>query len=178
MTLVIFSAAVSAANSAIYASSRMLWSMAGDHFAPARFSRVSRNGVPVNAILLTAVLALVSMLTRYISAQQLYLYLIASTGQVGCLAWIVIGWCQYRFRRAVDRGEYPSSLLRYRSPFVSVGGGNCDSHQYRHHHRHLVQSIRNVDYADRIVIYDLHYRVMVYIQAHPEIGKSIWSLYL
>ncbi|WP_417654781.1 amino acid permease, partial [Klebsiella pneumoniae] len=79
--------------------SRMLWSMAGDHFAPARFSRVSRNGVPVNAILLTAVLALVSMLTRYISAQQLYLYLIASTGQVGCLAWIVIGWCQYRFRR-------------------------------------------------------------------------------
>ncbi len=56
MTLVIFSAAVSAANSAIYASSRMLWSMAGDHFAPARFSRVSRNGVPVNAILLTAVL--------------------------------------------------------------------------------------------------------------------------
>ncbi|MDW1432882.1 amino acid permease, partial [Klebsiella pneumoniae] len=117
MTLVIFSAAVSAANSAIYASSRMLWSMAGDHFAPARFSRVSRNGVPVNAILLTAVLALVSMLTRYISAQQLYLYLIASTGQVGCLAWIVIGWCQYRFRRAVDRGEYPSSLLRYRSPF-------------------------------------------------------------
>ncbi len=115
MTLVIFSAAVSAANSAIYASSRMLWSMAGDHFAPARFSRVSRNGVPVNAILLTAVLALVSMLTRYISAQQLYLYLIASTGQVGCLARIVIGWCQYRFRRAVDRGEYPSSLLRYRS---------------------------------------------------------------
>ncbi|WP_115675118.1 amino acid permease, partial [Klebsiella pneumoniae] len=83
MTLVIFSAAVSAANSAIYASSRMLWSMAGAHFAPARFSRVSRNGVPVNAILLTAVLALVSMLTRYISAQQLYVYLIASTGQVG-----------------------------------------------------------------------------------------------
>ncbi|TAI79720.1 amino acid permease, partial [Klebsiella pneumoniae] len=67
--------------------------------------------------LLTAGLALVSMLTRYISAQQLYRYLIASTGQVGCLAWIVIGWCQYRFRRAVDRGEYPSSLLRYRSPF-------------------------------------------------------------
>lgn len=116
MTLVIFSAAVSAANSAIYASSRMLWSMAGDRFAPARFGKVSNNGVPVNAILLTVALALVSMLTRYIPAQQFYLYLIASTGQVGCLAWIVIGWCQYRFRRAVDRGEYPSNLLRYRSP--------------------------------------------------------------
>ncbi|WP_419057299.1 amino acid permease [Kluyvera georgiana] len=123
MTLVIFSAAVSAANSAIYASSRMLWSMAGDRFAPACFSRVSRNGVPVNAIMLTVVLALVSMLTRYISAQQFYLYLIASTGQVGCLAWIVIGWCQYRFRRAVNQGVYSRSLLRYRSPlFPWVAG--------------------------------------------------------
>ncbi len=73
--------------------------------------------------MLTVVLALVSMLTRYISAQQFYLYLIASTGQVGCLAWIVIGWCQYRFRRAVNQGVYSRSLLRYRSPlFPWVAG--------------------------------------------------------
>lgn len=116
MTLVIFSAALSAANSAIYASSRMLWSMAGDGFAPARFADVNRSGVPVAAILVTAMLALVSLLTRYIPAQQFYLYLIASTGQVGCLAWIAIGWCQYRFRRAVAQGAYPDSLIRYRSP--------------------------------------------------------------
>lgn len=116
MTLVIFSAALSAANSAIYASSRMLWSMAGDGFAPKRFAAVNQRGVPVAAILVTAMLALVSLLTRYIPAQQFYLYLIASTGQVGCLAWITIGWCQYRFRRVVARGDYPDSLIRYRSP--------------------------------------------------------------
>ncbi|RKR63605.1 amino acid/polyamine/organocation transporter (APC superfamily) [Yokenella regensburgei] len=116
MTLVIFSAAISAANSAIYASSRMLWSMAGDGFAPKRFGNVNQNGVPVAAILATGLLALVSLLTRYIPAQQFYLYLIASTGQVGCLAWITIGWCQYRFRRAVARGDYSASLIRYRSP--------------------------------------------------------------
>ncbi len=74
MTLVIFSAAVSAANSAIYASSRMLWSMAGDCFAPACFGKTNGGGVPVYAILITALLALVSLLTRYIPAQQFYLY--------------------------------------------------------------------------------------------------------
>lgn len=116
MMLVIFSAAISAANSAIYASSRMLWSMAGDGLAPKSFSYVNRKGVPVIAIVVTVVLALVSLLTRYIPAHQFYLYLIASTGQVGCLAWIIIGWCQYRFRRAIARGEYPDSLIRYRSP--------------------------------------------------------------
>lgn len=98
MTLVIFSAAISAANSAIFASSRMLWSMAGDGFAPVRFAKLSGTGVPVAAILITCGLALVSLLTRYIPAQQFYLYLIASTGQVGCLAWATIGWCQLRFR--------------------------------------------------------------------------------
>ncbi len=116
MTLVIFSAAVSAANSAIYASSRMLWSMAGDRFAPACFGKTNGGGVPVYAILITVLLALVSLLTRYIPAQQFYLYLIASTGQVGCLAWITIGWCQYRFRQSVCNGTYASDLLRYRSP--------------------------------------------------------------
>ncbi|MEI4896217.1 amino acid permease, partial [Klebsiella pneumoniae] len=39
-----------------------------------------------------------------------------STAHVGCLAWSVNGWRQYRFQGAVDRGVYPSSLLRYRSP--------------------------------------------------------------
>lgn len=116
MTLVIFSAAVSAANSAIYASSRMLWSMSGDGFAPACFAKLNGNGVPVMAILITGMLALVSMLTRYIPAQQFYLYLIASTGQVGCLAWITIGWCQLAFRRQVKAGKYPASIIQYRSP--------------------------------------------------------------
>lgn len=115
MTLVIFSAAVSAANSAIYASSRMLWSMEGDRFAPACFGKTNGGGVSVYAILITVLLALVSLLTRYIPAQQFYLYLIASTGQVSCLAWITIGWCQYRFRQSVRNGTYASDLLRYRS---------------------------------------------------------------
>lgn len=117
MTLVIFSAAVSAANSAIYASSRMLWAMSGDRFAPRVFTRTNASGVPVYAILITVILALVSMLTRYIPAQKFYILLIASTGQVGCLAWITIGWCQYQFRKAVNDGKYSPDLLRYRSPF-------------------------------------------------------------
>ncbi len=135
MTLVIFSAAVSAANSAIYASSRMLWSMAGDRFAPACFGKTNGGGVPVYAILITALLALVSLLTRYIPAQQFYLYLIASTGQVGCPAWITIGWCQYRFRQSVRNGTYASDLLRYRSPLFP-DGPICHYHQFCHYGRH------------------------------------------
>lgn len=52
-TLMIFSTVLSAANSAIYASPRMLWSMAGDHFAPACFGKTNGGGMPVYAILIT-----------------------------------------------------------------------------------------------------------------------------
>ncbi len=54
-------------------------------FAPACFCKTNGGGVPVYAIFITALLVLVSLLTRYIPAQQFYLYLIASTGHmVGC----------------------------------------------------------------------------------------------
>lgn len=117
MRLVIFSAAVSAASSALYASSRMLWSMAQDKLAPTVFSRLSPRGVPLRGVLLTALLSLVCLLTHFIPAQALYLWLIASTGQVGCLAWMVIAWCQYRFRQQVIAGRYPAALLTWRSPW-------------------------------------------------------------
>ncbi len=116
MLIVIFSAALSAANSALYASSRMLWSMAKDGFAPTVFSHVSQQGVPAKGILFTALIALVSLLTKYVSPETLYLYLIASTGQVGCLAWIVIAWCQYRFRCEVGKGTYPPESISFRAP--------------------------------------------------------------
>lgn len=117
MLLVIFSAALSAANSALYASSRMLWSMAKDGMAPRIFSHVNRQGVPVKGMLFTVCIALVSLLTKYVSADTLYLYLIASTGQVGCLAWMTIVWCQYRFRKAVEAGSFPAESIKYRSPW-------------------------------------------------------------
>ena len=116
MLLVILCAAISAANSAIYASSRMLWSMAQDGFAPLSFARVNKRGVPVKGILFISTIALVSLFTKYIAADKLYIYLVAGTGQVGCLAWIVIAWCQYRFRRGIEQGKYPETSMKFRSP--------------------------------------------------------------
>lgn len=90
--------------------------MTNDGFAPSIFTRVSQQGVPAKGILFTARIALVSLLTKYVSAETLYLYLIASTGQVGYLEWMVIAWCQYRFRCRVNKGTYPPETISFRSP--------------------------------------------------------------
>ncbi|MWN05019.1 amino acid permease [Gilliamella sp. Pas-s95] len=116
MLFVIFCAAISAANSAIYASSRMLWSMAQDNLAPKYFSEVNQRGVPTKGILFIAIIALVSLFSKYIAAEKLYIYLVASTGQVGCFAWIIIAWCQYQFRHGVNSGKYPKEMIKFKSP--------------------------------------------------------------
>lgn len=116
MLFVIFCAAISAANSAIYASSRMLWSMAQDKLAPQYFSDVNKRGVPTKGILFIAIIALVSLFSKYIAAEKLYIYLVAGTGQVGCFAWIIIAWCQYQFRKGVNNGKYPKEMVKFKSP--------------------------------------------------------------
>lgn len=116
MLFVIFCAAISAANSAIYASSRMLWSMAQDNLAPKSFSKVNKRGVPTKGILFISTIALVSLFSKYIAADRLYIYLVASTGQVGCFAWIIIAWCQYQFRKGVNNGKYPKEMIKFKSP--------------------------------------------------------------
>lgn len=78
MKVVILSASLSAVNSAIFACSRMFWSMAKSGMAPGCFTKLSSNGVPVNAILLCSSLSLVCMFTQFINAHRLFLFLIAS----------------------------------------------------------------------------------------------------
>lgn len=113
MQLVIVQCGFSASSSALYASSRLLWSMSGDKIASEFFRR---RGSPYVSVLFTALVASIALLSAYVAPKQLYLWLIASTGQVGCVAWFCIALCHYRFRKAKAAGLFPEYLLHYRSP--------------------------------------------------------------
>ena len=51
---VILTAVLSAGNSGMYASTRMLWNLAKDGKAPRFLAKVNKRGVPVNALIATA----------------------------------------------------------------------------------------------------------------------------
>lgn len=121
MNAVILTAVISAANSGLYASSRMLWSMGETKLAPKIFSKVnSKTGIPVPAVLATVFIGLLTFLTA-ILGPNIYYYLVAASGLSGFIAWMGIAISHYRFRRALHRQNHSVHELKYHAKWFPIG---------------------------------------------------------
>lgn len=121
MNAVILTSVISSANSGVYASSRMLWSMAQKGMAPKIFGKTNtRTGIPVPALLLTVAVGLFSFLTS-VFGPNIYYYLVAASGLTGFIAWIGIAVSHYRFRRAWIKQGHSVSELRYHAKWFPFG---------------------------------------------------------
>uniref|UniRef100_UPI0035A001A4 amino acid permease n=1 Tax=Weissella soli TaxID=155866 RepID=UPI0035A001A4 len=121
MNAVILTSVISSANSGVYASSRMLWSMAQKGMAPKIFGKTNtRTGIPVPALLLTVAVGLFSFLTSVLGP-DIYYYLVAASGLTGFIAWIGIAVSHYRFRRAWIKQGHSVSELRYHAKWFPFG---------------------------------------------------------
>ena len=109
MNAVVLTAVLSALNSGLYASSRMLMALARKGDAPAAFSRLSGNGVPVLAILAGTVFGYVSVIMSYISPETVFAFLVSSYGTVAIFVYVLIAISQFFLRRRLER-ENPERL--------------------------------------------------------------------
>jgi amino acid transporter, AAT family len=101
MNLVVISAALSSANSNLYLTTRMLFSLSRSGYAPGWLSSVTRAGVPLRAVgVSSAGMALAILLAIYAPGQGfLALYGTAVAGML--FIWIVILITYLRFRAAL-----------------------------------------------------------------------------
>jgi len=99
MNAVVLTSLLSAGNSGLYASTRMLWSMAKDRQAPKFLAKVNRRGIPMNALILTSLIGGFAFLTS-IFGDHVFTWLLNASGLTGFIAWIGIAISHYRFRRA------------------------------------------------------------------------------
>lgn len=121
MNAVILSAVLSAGNSGMYASSRMLYSMAKEGMAPKIFGKVNSKGVPANSIIATTIVASACFLTGLYAESTVYVWLVAASGLAGFIAWMGIALCHYRFRKAYVLQGYDLNDLPYKSKFFPFG---------------------------------------------------------
>ena len=111
MNFVVVSAALSSMNTNIYLASRMLFSLSRGRYAPAFLGRLSANGTPVAAILLSGgCIMLAAGLSKLTPLAYNYLFGIAIFGAI--VVWMTILCSHLSFRR-----RHPVSALPVRTPF-------------------------------------------------------------
>lgn len=120
MNAVILTSVISAANSGLYAASRMLWSMSKQGMAPKAFERTNNHGVPVFSLLLTALVGGAALLTSFYG-DSFYELLVAASGLTGFIAWLGIAFSHYRFRRAYLNKGYELDDLKYKAKWFPFG---------------------------------------------------------
>nr|WP_309852956.1 amino acid permease [Falsarthrobacter nasiphocae] len=121
MNAVILTSILSAGNSGLYASTRMLYGLAVSGSAPKIFMRLNKRGVPVPALIATASVGLFGFLTAIIGQGEAYAWLLNVSALSGFIVWIGISICHYRFRRAYIRQGRDLNDLPYKAPFFPYG---------------------------------------------------------
>jgi GABA permease len=109
MSLVILTAVLSALNSGLFASSRMLMALASRRDAPRVFERLDARGVPVAALLASTAFGYVTVVMSYLSPNTIFAFLVNSYGTVGIFVYILIALAELRLRRRLE-SDLPGRL--------------------------------------------------------------------
>jgi GABA permease len=112
MSVVILTAVLSALNSGLFASSRMLMALARRGDAPGAFARLDARGVPAGAILAGTTFTYAAVVMSYVSPDKVFAFLVHSYGTVAIFVYVLIAVSQLRLRRRLEQ-ERPD-LLRMR----------------------------------------------------------------
>jgi len=109
MNLIVLTAVLSCLNSGLYTTSRMLYSLAQRGEAPKRLLKLTKKGVPLNAILAGTFFSYIAVVMNYYSPDTVFLFLVNSSGAVALLVYLVIAVSQLRMRKKMER-ENPEAL--------------------------------------------------------------------
>ncbi|MDT3959303.1 amino acid permease [Staphylococcus kloosii] len=120
MNAVILTSVLSAGNSGMYASTRMLYSMSKDKLAFPIFAKTNKSGVPYLSLLVTALIVILIFALQHISGDA-YEYIVAASGMTGFIAWVGIAISHYRFRKAFDKQHYDKAILKYKAKLFPFG---------------------------------------------------------
>jgi GABA permease len=115
MNFVVLTAVLSCLNSGLYTASRMLFVLAARREAPQQMLRLSNRGVPMWAILGSSVIGFLCVIAAYVSPDQVFLFLLNSSGAIILFVYLLICLSQLRMRRMV-----PPERLKVKMWFYPV----------------------------------------------------------
>ena len=123
---VIITAILSSANTGLFASGRMVWSLGNDGMMPAGLAKLNKRGVPVNALAFSMLGGLLALASSVMAADTVFVILTSIVGFSTVGVWLSISIAHYRFRTQYLANGGNLAKLKYKSPwfpFVPVAGG-------------------------------------------------------
>jgi len=137
MNAVILIAILSAGNSGMYASTRMLWYLGRKRHVPALFGKLTKHGVPIYALAASTLVAMLAFLSSLYGNGVVYFWLVNASSLSGFIAWLGIAVSHYRFRKAyiiqghdindlpyIAKGYPYAPLLAFFLCLLIIGGQN------------------------------------------------------
>jgi AAT family amino acid transporter/GABA permease len=102
MTAIVLVAVLSALNSGLYVSSRILFRLAERGDAPRSLLNLSVNKVPRQAVLASSVVGYLAIVAAIVSPQGVFLYLVSASGAVMLFVYLAIALSQIVIRRRIE----------------------------------------------------------------------------
>lgn len=104
LNFVVLTAAMSATNSAIFSTSRSLYSLATGGNAPQRFSELSAKAVPNKALTFSSVILFVVVILNYVMPAGIF-EVVSGVSTINFIfVWLIIMWCHIIYRKRHPQG--------------------------------------------------------------------------
>ncbi|KAI1823614.1 arginine transporter [Xylaria intraflava] len=113
---VLLTAVLSAANSNVYSSSRIIVSLAGEGHAPRFLARTNRFGTPHYAVALSSAIGLLAFLNLSSGGSNVFSWLLNIASIAGFLGWCSIAICHLAFMRVLRARGISRDSLAFKAP--------------------------------------------------------------
>ncbi len=117
---VIITALISAANSGLYAASRMMWSLSEQKLLPSVFAKLSKSGTPIVALVVTMFGAIPGLLSEQFAPETIFKNLLGVAAFTMVIVWMSICLSQFNFRRHWYRAGHTVKDLKYAAPLFPI----------------------------------------------------------
>lgn len=123
MNFIILTAALSAMNSQLYASTRMIFSLSEQHQAPALFQKVSRKGVPLRALLISTLGIFLAAGVKVLLPDTSYAFMMGISMFGAILTWFMVFISHLYFRKRWEKsGGRKLPVKMYGFPYLTILG--------------------------------------------------------
>jgi GABA permease len=117
--VVVLVSVASCLNSALYTASRMIFSLSVRHDAPAFLRSTDATGTPRAAVLASTAFGFLTVIANYLMPDYVFSFLLATSGAIALLVYLVIAVSQLRMRSMLEAGAKPVELKMWCFPWLT-----------------------------------------------------------